>query len=105
MVKSIGSPKMSSFLTVECRTKMLRARPLDKKESNPSICLLFLSSLKPIYKIDIRMTENFFLQVLVMDLLGEIQYVSGGFLVGGVCILGLFGNLALFVLLSKQVRS
>ena len=39
-----------------------------------------------------------------MDLLDEIQYVSGGFLVGGVCILGLVGNTALFVLLSKQVR-
>ena len=43
------------------------------------------------------------LQALV-DLLGEIQYVSGGFLVGGVCVMGLVGNLALFVLLSKQVR-
>ena len=39
-----------------------------------------------------------------VDLLGEIQYVSGGFLVGGVCVIGLVGNLALFVLLSKQVR-
>ena len=39
-----------------------------------------------------------------VDLLGEIQYVSGGFLVGGVCVIGLVGNSALFVLLSKQVR-
>ena len=39
-----------------------------------------------------------------VDLLGEIQYVSGGFLVGGVCVIGLVGNLALFVFLSKQVR-
>ena len=38
-------------------------------------------------------------QALATDFLDEIQYVSGGF-----CILGLVGNTALFVLLSKQVR-